>query len=140
MSDFMFKLSDQMQLSGETTYEQIIACQSIYICNTSKIAITGYTIIDADLEIDGLGKIKSSLQVLKDNLKYIVLYPDYREYLEEKERWENPTVDGTIEMEACKEWTTNNICVELNRIYDWGECKIIFEQWNGRAGMMITLK
>lgn len=129
---FLYKIA----FDGTVTIGQIEDIQNLKLLGSPKKLITGFTIQDGEISFENGESMKCVLQFQKDKLRYCMLYPCYKEFLEEPERWEQPTVDGSIEKEACVKWAYKYMQLEEKKSYEWGSIQIIYEQWIGKASIM----
>lgn len=128
-----FKLK-QLVLNRDFTIEKLESdSEFFHLISQRKILITGFIVYDVEVELDDIGKIRCSFQFQNQRLKYVMLYPDYREFLIEPERWNHPTVDGFVENEACIKWMERYLSYQNEKCYSWGIVREVYEPWNGRA-------
>lgn len=125
-----------VEFNGLYNVDSIQNSKIVSLNGPIKKLITGYTVADGDIQLSKNLKERCSFQFYDGKLKFFLLYPTYKEFLEEEERWNQPTVDGSIEKEACIKWMHNYLGIEEKKEYDWGKAEVIYEQWIGKAAIM----
>lgn len=126
----------KIELDGSFTIDRVYSFDKVHFINMPKKLITGFMIVDAEYQLKENESLKCVLQFQKEQLRYCILYAPYQEFLENPERWDQPTIDGSIEKEACRKWAGVYLDLIEGENYEWGSIQIIYEQWVGKASIM----